>query len=329
MTLEEIFTKTIRKHGLLEQKDKLILGVSGGPDSIFMLHQFCFLQKEYRLKLVCAHFNHSLRHEADEEEDFVKETCSKLGIRCVSEKKDVKKFFTGDSQEQTARTLRFDFFLRIAREFKTKKLALAHHKDDVVETTLMRIIRGAALKGLRGILPKSRFKELTVIRPLIGIRKKEILEWLAARNIPYRTDKTNFEDKFFRNKVRLKLIPALEELNPNINNVIFNLSQLVSLDYEFISRYAREKYERLKKQKGRHYVKLDLKELKSQDAAIILNIVRLSIEELKGDTRKLEFRHIEEITDLLYNRPPFSIVDLPDLEVKKDEHWFIIKSLLF
>ncbi|MDD5195188.1 MAG: tRNA lysidine(34) synthetase TilS [Candidatus Omnitrophica bacterium] len=326
--IEHTFQKTIEKYNLLEKKDKLILGVSGGPDSIFMLHMFCRLTTN-KLQLVCAHFNHSLREEADEEENFVRSVCKDLGIRFVSEKKDVKKLFKGDSLEQTARNLRLDFFLRLSRQFKIKKLAIAHHKDDVVETMLMRIIRGAALKGLRGILPKSSFKGLCIIRPLVEIRKGEILQWLAVNKISYRTDKTNFEDKFFRNKIRLKLLPVLEELNPNITNTIFNLSRLVTLDYEFISAATRDAYSRIKKEKGRHYVKISLEALKKQNTAMILNIIRLAIEELKGDTRRLDFRHFEEILDLIHARPAFSIVDLPDLEVKKDEGWLIIKSLLF
>jgi tRNA(Ile)-lysidine synthase len=327
--IEETFKKTIEKYGLLERKDKLLLGVSGGPDSIFMLQQFVRMQREYKLYLVCAHFNHSLRVEADEEEDFVKKVCRDVGIKCVSEKKAVLKFFKGDSLEQTARNMRFDFFQKCANEFKIKKIALAHHKDDVVETTLMRIIRGTALRGLRGILPQSKLRGLTVIRPLIELRKKEILEWLHHNKVAYRLDKTNLEDKFFRNKIRLTLLPILEEFNPNIVNAVYHLCRLTSLDYECIYNLAKERYNRLKKQKGRHYVKLDINELKKLDSAIIFNVLRFAIEELKGDTRKLDLRHFEEMVDLLYHRPFLSIVDLPDLEVKKEENWLTIKNLLF
>src|SRR3989338_5392638 len=132
--IEETFSKTIKKYDLLKKKDRLLLGVSGGPDSVCMLYQFLAIQKDYRLKLLCAHFNHGLRKEADQEEAFMEKLCRDLQIKFVSEKNDVKRFFQGDSLEQTARNLRFDFFLKISRQNKIKKLALAHHKDDLAET---------------------------------------------------------------------------------------------------------------------------------------------------------------------------------------------------
>lgn len=327
--IEEKFLEAIEKYGLLKKRERILLGVSGGPDSVCMLHLFSALREEYKLNLICAHFNHSLRGEADSEEKFVKKLCKDLGVKCVSEKKDVKEFFDGDSLEQTARNLRFDFFLKCARQLKLKKVALAHNKDDVAETILMRMIRGTALRGLRGILPRSRMKGVTFIRPLIEIRKDEIGEWLDEHNRPYTVDSSNFQETFLRNKIRLKLLPFLEELNPNMVNSLFNLSRVVSLDYEYIEKLAREQFNRLRKQKGKGYVRLDIDELKELDLALMFNIIRLAIEEVKGNMRKLEFRHFEEIIDLLYKRPSGSIVHLPDLEVKKEDNWVKIKSLLF
>ena len=327
--LEKIFKDTIEKYKMLEKNDKIILAISGGPDSIFMLYQFYHIQKEYKLKLFCAHFNHALRKEADEDEKFVKDLSSDLGIKFISEKKEVSKFIKNDSIEQVARNLRFDFLLKCSRELKVKKIALAHHKDDVVETTIMRFIRGSGLKGLQGILPVVKFKGAFFIRPLINMRKSQILDWLEKNNISYKIDKTNFEDKFFRNKIRLKLIPILEELNPSIVETIFNTSRLISLDYEFIYNFSKEKYNQIKKQYGKNYIKLNIEGLKKNSLSIILNILRIAIEELKGNTRKLDLRHFDEIIDLIYNRPDFSIVDLPDLEVKKENSWLVIKTLLF
>jgi hypothetical protein len=124
-------------------------------------------------------------------------------------------------------------------------------------------------------------------------------------------------------------MPLLQEFNPNIVNTLFNLAKTTSLDYEFIYTSAKEKFNCLKKQKGKSYIKLDLVEIRKFDIAMIFNILILAIEELKGNTRKLELRHLEEVLDLIYRRPLLSIVDLPDLEVKKEDNWLIIKSLLF
>lgn len=326
--MEEIFKNTLKKLNLLRAKDKILLGVSGGPDSVFMLYQFWQIRKEYKLQLVCLHLNHSLREDADREEEFVRRLCAKLGVRFISEKKNVQSFFNGDSLEQTARNLRLDFFMKVSRQTKIKKLALAHHKDDLIETLLMRMIRGAGLKGLRGFLPKSRFRNLTVIRPLIGFRKQEITGWLKERNIPFCSDVTNFEDKFFRNRVRLKLLPLLEELNPNIVSNLYNLASSVSLDYDFIHSFSRDRFLDLKRKETENSICLDLKSLKKLPSAIFNNVVRIAIEELKGSTRRLEIRHINELRDLVLRRPRGSIVDLPGLTAKKDEESLFIQSLI-
>jgi len=326
--MEEIFKNTLKKYNLLKKKDKIILGISGGPDSIAMLYQFLKIRKEYKLQLVCAHFNHSLRAEADIEEEFIGKICAKLGVKFISEKKDVQSFFKGDSLEQTARNLRLDFFMKISRQTKIKKLALAHHKDDLAETVLMRMVRGSGLKGLRGFLPKTKFKSLTVIRPLIEARKKEIIKWLKQQKISFCVDKSNFEEKFFRNRVRLKLLPLLEELNPSIVSSLCNLASSISLDYDFIYSFAHSKFLTLKRKETRKSLCLDLKGLKELSPAIFNNVIRIAIEELKGNTRRLEIKHLNELQDLILHRPIGSIVDLPDLIVKKEEKLLFIQSLI-
>ena len=326
--IEHVFSKTIKSYDLLKKKDKLILGVSAGPDSICMLYQFLNIKKDYKLYLVCAHLNHGLRKEADQEESFIRDICDKLGIKCISEKKDVNKFLKGDSLEQTARNLRYDFFLKCCRQTKIKKIALAHHKDDLIETVLMRLIRGSGLRGLRGFLPKSKFKSANIIRPMIEIRKSEILDWLKQNKIAYCIDKSNFQDKFLRNRIRLKLMPILGEMNPNIADNLYNLAYNISLDYDFIYTFSYRKFLSLKKKEKRNSICLELKGLKELPVAIFNNVIRVAIEEVKGNTRKLETRHLEELKDLLINRPCGSIVDLPDISVKKEEKALLIQSLI-
>ena len=186
--IEEIFRQTIRNYGLLKKRDNVILGVSGGPDSVCMLKLFSLIKKEWRLNIVCAHFNHGLRDEADGDEEFVRDICSREKIKFISQKKNVKSFYRGNSLEQTARDARMNFFSETCRRYKIKKIAVAHNRDDAVETVLMRVIRGASLKGLRGIMPKTKFTDFTVIRPLILISKEDILCWLGSNNKPFRVD---------------------------------------------------------------------------------------------------------------------------------------------
>ena len=262
--IEDKFLDTLIKFKLIKKKEKLIIGVSGGPDSLCMLYLFNRVKKDFKLDLVCAHFNHGLRKEADEDEEFVRAVSKKLDIRFVTFKKDVRKLDKGDSLEQTARNLRFEFFLGCSRQFKIKKLALAHTKNDVAETVLMRILRGAALRGLRGILPQYKYKGINIIRPFIAIEKEEILDWLKDNNIDYRLDKTNFQENFFRNKIRIKLLPMLEEnFNPNIVGVLSNLARVTSLDYDFIYNYALKEFSTLRRT-GQRGIKLKLENSQKQ-----------------------------------------------------------------
>jgi tRNA(Ile)-lysidine synthase len=324
--LEEIFNRTIKEYQLLKKKDKILLGISGGPDSVCMLYLFLKIRKEYQLTLICVHFNHRLREEADKEEEFVRELCDKENIKFVSEKKEVRKFFKGDSLEQTARNLRYDFFLKVSRQTKIKKLALAHHKDDLVETILMRFIKGAGLRGLRGFLPKAKFKGLTIIRPLIEIRKKEIMEWLKKRKISYCIDKSNFDEKFFRNQLRLKVLPILEEMNPNIVDNLYEVGRNLSLDYDFIYTFSYNKFQSFKKGQTANGVKLDLEELKKMPLAILNNVLRIAIEEVKGNLRRIESRHLKEVREFILHKPEGSRLHLPSLEIIKEKNVLIIHT---
>jgi len=323
--IEKKFLNTISKFSLLKRKDKVLLGISGGPDSVCMLHLFKKIEKDLRLDLICLHFNHSLRKSADKEEEFVKDLCSDLSVKCVTFKKDVNKFAKGDSLEQTARLLRLDFFLNSARRLKAKKIAIAHNKDDVAETVMMRIIRGTALKGLRAIQPSSKYRSLNIVRPLLDIRKKDILSWLEVNKFVFKVDESNLDDRFFRNKIRHNLLPLLEkEYNPNITGTLASLARLSALDYDFLHKFSVKEFSRIKKVR-RDCIKLDLAKLTQMHAAVALNVIRLAIEEVKGDLRRLEFRHLEEILDLMKSRPDGSIVDLPNIEASKDGSFLSIK----
>ncbi len=326
--LEQTFRNTVKKYGLLKKKDKLLLGISGGPDSLCLLHLFLKVQKEYSLKLICVHFNHQLRKEANLEEDFVKNSCKALGLELISESKKVADFFKGDSLEQTARNLRFDFFLKCSRQTKFKKIALAHHKDDLVETVLMRLIRGTGLKGLRGFLPESKFRSLKVVRPLIEINKSDILSWLKENKIDYCLDKSNLEDKFFRNRIRLKLLPLLKELNPNIVDNIARAAGNICLDYSFLHDFSYKAFLSLKIREGKNRLGLKLKSLKELPEAIFANVIRIAIEEVQGHSRRLESRHLDELRDLVLSRPTGSVVDLPSVLVKKEANCLLIQSLI-
>jgi tRNA(Ile)-lysidine synthase len=322
----DLFKKKIIEAGMAKKGERLLLGISGGPDSIALLHLFLGIRQELKLDLVACHFNHCLRDEADSEEQFVKNICKAAGIRFISEKKEVKKFFDGDSLEQTARNLRYDFFLKCSRETKIKKLALAHHEDDLAETVLMRIVRGAGLRGLRGFLPISRYKNITIIRPLIDTRKSVILQWLEEKELKYCVDQSNFSEEFLRNRLRLKLIPLLEELNPSIVDNLAALAQTVAIDYEFIEKAAHDLLQKIVRRHTHNCVEVDLKALDALDECMFNNVLRSAITMLKGDTRGLEARHLVEVKALVKERKRESIVDLPMAIVTKTDTRLTIEA---
>jgi len=317
------FLGAIKRYSLLKKKYRVVLGVSGGPDSVAMLHLFSHIKREFKLYLVCVHLNHGLREEAGEEEIFVKRLADSLNIKFVSERKNVEGFYEGDSLEQVARNLRYDFFFKVANTLKIKKIALAHTKDDVVETVLMRVIRGSGIQGLRGILPLIKLKGKTFIRPLIEIEKEEIIEWLKEKKIEYRVDSSNFEERFFRNKIRLNILPLLKKLNPNIKNNLFNLARLSAWNYDFITKLAYKELEQLREEEGKGFLILNLERLKRLHPFLFLQVLRLAIEEVKGDTRRLDWRHFEKILEAITKKNV--IIDLPHLIVEIDASRLTLK----
>jgi tRNA(Ile)-lysidine synthase len=188
---------------------------------------------------------------------------------------------------------------------KANKIALGHNLDDQAETVLMRLLRGTGLSGLAGISLIRKIKGLTFIRPLLETSRYEIDKYLKRRQIKPRIDSTNREDLYLRNKIRHNLIPLLKsKYNHNIVEVLANLAESVSYDYEYLDQVAR----RSAKGNLRH---LNIKRILKLHPAILRLKIRQSIGCLQGNTRRIGFVHVKEIEDLLNNRPQGSIVDLP------------------
>ncbi|MDD5686381.1 MAG: tRNA lysidine(34) synthetase TilS [Elusimicrobia bacterium] len=209
----------IDKYELLGKNDRVLVGLSGGPDSVFLIHALLQLKGIYKTNLCACHIDHQYRKNSYKDADFVINFCKKLDIPVVVRKIKLKRF-----SEEKARDLRYKIFEEIAKKYKCTKIATGHTLDDNAETVIMWMVRGCGLKGLKGIPPR-RGK---IIRPILCISKKEILSYLKKNGIKYCTDRTNFTSKFVRNKIRLKILPLLEELNPKIKAHIFNLSGILS-----------------------------------------------------------------------------------------------------
>ncbi|MFZ7130997.1 MAG: tRNA lysidine(34) synthetase TilS [Eubacteriales bacterium] len=224
----------MRRHALLNMGDTLLLGVSGGADSIALLHYFYVISQEYHLMLYVAHLNHSLRDQAsDGDEKFVKELCRDYKIKCFTKKINVQEVSDNSktSIEETGRNLRYHFFDELCGRYNINKIVLAHHRDDQTETIVMRMIRGTGLKGLRGILPR-RGK---IIRPFLCVSKKEILNYCCQHRLKYRQDLSNFDTDYHRNQLRLEVIPMMKKLNKNFSNNIFHLGTISQEYYEYVT----------------------------------------------------------------------------------------------
>lgn len=305
MKILDKIKKTIREYRLLDKGDKLVVGVSGGADSVALLLLLDALKKELALKLHVAHVDHMLRPDSKKDSEFVRNLCERLNIPLSIVRVNVEKSHIKGSLEELARIARLKAILKIAKKYKAGKVALAHNLDDQAETVLMRILRGTGLLGLSAILPARKLYGCTIIRPLIGIRRKEIESFLKHKGIKPRIDSTNLKDIFFRNKLRNKLIPELEiEYNKNIKEVLANLAGVSSCDYDYLIKESKKLFKKFNK-------KLNLKKFLRLHPAMQRLILRLNILNLKGDTRRIGFQHIKELEDLILHRKPNSIVDLP------------------
>lgn len=318
MILDKI-RNTIKRYNLINKSDKIVVAVSGGPDSVALLYILNSLTKEFTPSLHIAHLDHKLRKNSFQDRLFVERLAHKLKIPITCAEINIKELAKKGSLEEIARNARLGFLIKVAKDTKADKIALGHTQDDQAETVLMRILRGAGLQGLVGILPKRKIMGYQIIRPLIETRRKDIEAFLKKKKIIWRIDTSNLEDIYFRNRIRNNLLPLLEkEYNKNIKEVLSNLAESVGFDYDYLNHTANLAVKRLG-------TKVNLVKLLKLHPAIQRLILRMNIARVKGDTRRITFKHIKELEDLIFHRPINSIVDLPQsVSVIKKK-----KSLLF
>ena len=236
-------SSTIKHYNLIAKGDKILIGVSGGPDSVCLLYILNSLKKDLGISLHIAHLNHLLRgKESDKDSEFVLELAHRLGTPATLKAVNVKKLADKSSLEEAARTERLHFLFETAKKIKADKIALGHNKDDQSETILMRLLRGSGTLGLSGILPKRKIEGWTVIRPLIETERKTIEGFLTSNKIPYRKDSSNLKTIYFRNRLRHKLLPLLAQYNPNIKEILSNTAQSLALDYDYLLSQSLKAY---------------------------------------------------------------------------------------
>src|SRR3989338_2793123 len=294
--------KTIKKFGLIEKGDKVIVAVSGGPDSTALLLALNGLKQSHDLKLKIAHLDHMFRPAEDTKKDYeyVLSLSKRLNIPLVYKRIDVPAYAKeiGLSPEEAAREKRYGFLIEAAKEARAKKIALGHTLDDQAETVLMRLIRGAGLSGLRGIPLSRRLNGKLVIRHLLEVWRKEVDAYLRSLRIKPRQDATNLMPKFLRNRIRNEVIRFLEKYNPNIKESLARSAQNFFYDYETLAEIVNREFARCAKVK-RGSIRIFIRDLEKKRTGLQSGILRKSIETLKGDLRGIDYSHIEDIEDLM------------------------------
>lgn len=291
------------KNNILEKNlilpvDNILIGLSGGPDSVFLFHNLIKLKEFLNFNLYASHINHMYRgKDAIHDEEFVFDLCKKYGIKLFIKRKNATEYAKElkVTEEEAGRVLRYSFFNENLEEVGGGKIAVAHNLNDQAETVLQRIIRGTGIDGLSAM----SFQKDNLIRPILNISRKEIMNYLHENNYEYCLDITNTQDVYGRNKIRLNLIPYLEKFNPNIQNSLFRMSQAMERDKKIIEKYVELKFNEAVKTVNSNKIILDLNKLKIMDMGETGRIIRRGIEKLKGNTVNIEMKHIDSAIKLI------------------------------
>ena len=303
----------------LTKDDYLICAISGGPDSMCLLDLLVKLKQKYSYKIVCAHVNHSMRIESNEECIFVENYCKENDV--IFEYMKIEKY-DKDNFHNCARNIRYKFFEELIHKYNSKYLFTAHHGDDLMETVLMRIMRGSTLKGYGGFQRISKKNNYQIIRPLITLTKKEIEEYDITNNIKFAIDKSNFKDVYTRNRYRKYILPKLKDENKNAHLKFYNFSEYIIEAGNYFEKLSQEICNQI-------YVnnKLDIEKFKTYDHIIqtyvIYNILKNTYNE---NLDKINNKHVESIIKLI-NSKNNSTISLPNKKGIKEYNYFYIDEI--
>ncbi len=300
--LEEKVLDTIKKYNLIKENDTIVIGVSGGPDSMTLLNVLYSLKEVLKINIVVAHINHMLRKEADSETEYVQKFCENINIECFVKRADINNISKQKkvSTELAGREERYNFFEYVAKKVGATKIATAHTANDNAETVLMNLMRGSSTSGLKGI---EAIRDERYIRPIIECTRKEIENYCEEKKLNPKYDKSNEENVYTRNKIRNQLIPYIQkEFNPNIIETINRLSKIVSKDEEFFHKIVEKEYSNIIiAGDNNKEIILNLKKFNLLDDVIKSRIILYTIRELFGSTQGIEKIHIEDVIKLCKN----------------------------
>ncbi|CAN2042113.1 tRNA(Ile)-lysidine synthase [Candidatus Magnetomoraceae bacterium gMMP-15] len=307
-----IVKETINAHNMLKPNDSVLTGLSGGPDSVALLHTLISISSELSISLAAAHLNHCLRgSESDRDEDFVKKLCARLNIPCYTQRINVIKYQQqhGLSLEEAARNVRYDFFKKIAEKHGFNKLALAHHADDNAELVLMYMLRGSGPLGLSGIPP---VRDGWIIRPFIKVSRAEILKFSDSNKYDYVIDKSNSDIKYMRNKIRCTLLPLLkDDYNPGVAQTLNRMASIIREEEDWLKEVVRPIFDDAVIKKQREYISLSLDRLNVLHKALRRRVLRMALAEVRGNLRRITLFHIDAVDRLIQKGKHGKSLDLP------------------
>ncbi|HBF76802.1 MAG TPA: tRNA lysidine(34) synthetase TilS [Clostridiaceae bacterium] len=315
--------ETIEKYKMIQYGDKIVVGLSGGPDSVCLLHVLNRLKDRYGIKLYAVHVNHGIRgEEALRDENYAKRFAESLDIPIFIKRVDAVGFAKENkmSTEEAGRFLRYEYFEEVLKQVKGQKIATAHNMNDQAETMIMNFLRGSGTTGLSGISPVRDFK---YIRPILYIERSEIESYCKENGLNPVIDSTNKENVYRRNKIRLELIPYIKDnINPNVVKSLCTSSDLFYKDDEFLNEIAAEKLNEIKKGDG-----FSVKEFNSLHVSIKRRIIREIILKEKGSLNGIELKHIDDCIELIKKGETGKRIDLPhDLICEIEYEKFKIKN---
>lgn len=297
----------------LSENDRIVLAVSGGPDSMVLLYTLLKIRRKKDIDIICAHVNHKIRIESDEEAVFVENFCKKNHV--PFEKMEIEKY-REDNFHDEARKKRYEFFEKILKKYHAPYLMTAHHGDDLMETIMMRLVRGSTLRGYSGFQKISKLEGYSMIRPLIEMTKEQIEYYARENKIPFVIDTSNDKDKYTRNRYRKYVLPKLKEEDENVHLKFYKFSKLA---YQYNSYIEKEVEKYLKKV----YINniLNLKEYSKLDELIQIQIIDSILSKVYGDTIYLiHDQHTKLIMDVIASKKPNVMLNLPNNVIVKKSY---------
>ncbi len=315
----------VEENQMIQKKDRIVIGVSGGADSVCLFSVLIELQRRYELELFVVHVHHGIRgEEADRDEVFVRKLAEQKKIAYFPVWRDIPRLAKekGMTEEEAGRLARYEAFYEVLEKVGGNKIAVAHNQNDCAETVLFQLFRGSGLKGMGGIQPKRG----EIIRPLLAVERREIEQYLEKNGQRYCVDRTNLEQEYARNKIRLSLLPMAEkEINEKAVEHIARTAQLLREVEAYVRKNVEQLYETIVTEKnGQYFMKSET--LWEQDIVVQRELIKLILSKAAGQAKDIEAKHVESILALAKNQSG-KMLNLPYNIVVRREYEFLIFTI--